>query len=138
MSYAYAWKVRKIQMIIVNAIFAILGAYVGVADKNLLEGAMIWFFGSWLVETVISAFTKSSGRISALAYTVGAAVFSGVVLSLSEGGSVFWAIVFTWNAIKASVGMVILAAILVFEFVVFPITTVYFFVKSRQELAPAV
>lgn len=137
MFYAHAWKVRKIQMIIVNVIFAVLGAYVGVADHNILEGAVIWLFGSWMVSALVSAFTKTGDKVSALAYTVGAAVFSGMALSLSEGGSVFWAIAFTWNAIKASVGMMILAAILVFEFVIFPITTIYYFVKSRQELALA-
>lgn len=130
-------QVRKIQMIIVNVIFAVLGAYVGVADHNILEGAVIWLFGSWMVSALVSAFTKTGDKVSALAYTVGAAVFSGMALSLSEGGSVFWAIAFTWNAIKASVGMMILAAILVFEFVIFPITTIYYFVKSRQELALA-
>lgn len=135
MFYTHAWKVRKIQMIIVNVIFAALGAYVGVADHNILEGAVIWLFGSWMVSAIVSAFTKTGDKVSALAYTVGAAVFSGMALSLSEGGSVFWAIAFTWNAIKASVGMMILAAILVFEFVIFPITTIYYFVKSRQELA---
>jgi len=137
MFYTHAWKVRKIQMIIVNVIFAALGAYVGVADHNILEGAVIWLFGSWMVSAIVSAFTKTGDKVSALAYTVGAAVFSGMALSLSEGGSVFWAIAFTWNAIKASVGMMILAAILVFEFVIFPITTIYYFVKSRQELALA-
>lgn len=137
MFYAHAWKVRKIQMIIVNVIFAVLGAYAGVADHNILEGAVIWLFGSWMVSAIVSAFTKTGDKVSALAYTVGAAVFSGMALSLSEGGSVFWAIAFTWNAIKASVGMMILAAILVFEFVIFPITTIYYFVKSRQELALA-
>lgn len=137
MFYAHAWKVRKIQMIIVNVIFAVLGAYAGVADHNILEGAVIWLFGSWMASAIVSAFTKTGDKVSALAYTVGAAVFSGMTLSLSEGGSVFWAIAFTWNAIKASVGMMILAAILVFEFVIFPITTIYYFVKSRQELALA-
>lgn len=137
MFYAHAWKVRKIQMIIVNVIFAVLGAYAGVADHNILEGVVIWLFGSWMVSAIVSAFTKTGDKVSALAYTVGAAVFSGMALSLSEGGSVFWAIAFTWNAIKASVGMMILAAILVFEFVIFPITTIYYFVKSRQELALA-
>lgn len=137
MFYAHAWKVRKIQLIVVNVIFAVLGAYVGVSDRNIAEGALIWLVGSWMVGTIISAFTKSGDKVSALAYTVGAAVFSGMALSLSEGGSALWAIVFTWNAIKASVGMMILAAILVFEFVIFPITTIYYFVKSRQEIALA-
>ena len=137
MFYAHAWKVRKIQMIIVNVIFAVLGAYAGVVDHNILEGAVIWLFGSWMVSAIVSAFTKTGDKVSALAYTVGAAVFSGMALSLSECGSVFWAIAFTWNAIKASVGMMILAAILVFEFVIFPITTIYYFLKSRQELALA-
>lgn len=137
MFYAHAWKVRKIQLIIVNAVFAALGGYAAVADANIIEGAVIWLFGSWMVSALVSAFTKTGDKVSALAYTVGAAVFSGMALSLSEGGSVFWAIAFTWNAIKASVGMMILAAILVFEFVIFPITTIYYFVKSRQELALA-
>lgn len=137
MFYAHAWKVRKIQLIVVNVIFAILGAYVGIADANIVEGAAIWLFGSWMVSALVATFTKSGNKVSALAYTVGAAVFSGMALSLSEGGSVFWAITFTWNAIKASVGMMILAAILVFEFVIFPITTIYYFVKSRQELTLA-
>lgn len=135
MFYAHAWKVRKIQLIIVNVIFAMLGAYAGVADYNILEGAAIWLFGSWMVSSTVSAFTKTGDKVSALAYTVGAAVFSGMALSLFEGGSTFCALVFTWNAIKASIGMMILAAILVFEFVIFPITTIYYFVKSRQELA---
>ena len=45
MFYAHAWRVRKIQMIIVNVIFAVLGAYAGVVDHNILEGAVIWLFG---------------------------------------------------------------------------------------------
>ncbi len=137
MFYAHAWKVRKIQLIIVNVIFAVLGAYVGIADANIAESVVIWLFGSWMVSALIAAFTKSGNKVSALAYTVGAAVFSGMALSLSEGDSVFWALAFTWNAIKASIGTMILAAILVFEFVIFPITTIYYFVKSRQELALA-
>lgn len=136
-SYAHAWKVRKIQLIIVNAVFAALGGYVAVVDANIMEGALIWLVGSWMIGTLISAFTKSGDRVSALAYTVGAAIFSGMALSLSEGGSTLWAIVFTWNAIKAAIGMTILAVILAFEFVIFPITTIYYFVKSRQELALA-
>ena len=137
MFYAHAWKVRKIQLIVVNVIFAALGAYVGVADQNIAEGALVWILGAWMVSAIVSAFTKTGDKVSALAYTVGAAVFSGMALSLSEGGSIFWAITFTWNAIKASVGMCILAAILAFEFVIFPITTIYYFVKSRQEVAMA-
>lgn len=85
-------------------------------------------FGIGLVISII---------LTAIMGVSGAAVFSGMALSLSEGGSVFWAITFTWNAIKASVGMMILAAILVFEFVIFPITTIYYFAKSRQELTLA-
>lgn len=137
MFYVHAWKVRKIQLIVVNVIFAILGAYVGVADRNIAEVILIWLVSSWMVGTIISAFSKSGDRVSALAYTVGVAVFSGMALSLSEGVAVLWAIILTWNAIKASVGMMILAAILVFEFVIFQITTVYYFVKSRQEIALA-
>ena len=48
---------------------------------------------------------------------------------------ILWAIVFTWNVIKVTLGMMIVAALLVFEIVIFPITTIYYFVKSRQENA---
>lgn len=137
MFYTHAWKVRKIQMIIINVICAALGAYVGIIDKNIAEGAALWFIFSWFLSAFVSAFTKSGNKISSLAYTVGAVVFSGMVLSFSEGSSIFAGIVFAWNLIKATVGMAILAVILVFEFVIFPITTIYYFVKSRQEAALA-
>ena len=132
MFYTHAWKVRKIQLIIVNAIFAVIGAYAGFEDKNLIEGAIIWLVGSWLAGTLIASFTKTGDKVSALAFTVGAAIFSGMAFSMFNG-STFWMIVFTWNMIKAFVGIAIILVILAFEFVIYPITTAYYFAKSRQE-----
>lgn len=130
--YRQAWKVRKIQIIVINAIFAVLGIVTVFSDKNLVEGLTLWFFGAWIVETLISAFSKSGDKVSSLARNVGATLFSGTFAAAS-GGSTLWVFFFMISMIKAMFGAAVISAILAFEFVAFPFTSIYYFVRSRQQ-----
>lgn len=129
--YRRAWKVRKIQIIVINVIFAALGIVLAISDKNLAEGVLFWFFGAWIVETLVSAFSKSGDKVSSLAMNIGASLFSGTFAAAS-GGSTLWVFFFVIALIKAMFGSAVIAAILIFEFFAFPFTSIYYFVKSRQ------
>ena len=129
--YRQAWKVRKIQIIVINAIFAALGIVTAISDKNLVEGIALWFFGAWIVETLVSAFSKSGDRVSSLARNIGASLFSGTFAAAS-GGSTLWVFFFMISMIKAMFGAVVISAILAFEFVAFPFTSIYYYVQSRK------
>ena len=129
--YRQAWKVRKIQIIVINAIFAALGIVTAISDKNLVEGIALWFFGAWIVETLVSAFSKSGDRVSSLARNIGASLFSGTFAAAS-GGSTLWVFFFMISMFKAMFGAVVISAILAFEFVAFPFTSIYYYVQSRK------
>lgn len=138
MDYVQAWKVRKIQLIIVNIICAIIGVWAGLSYGNILFGLFTWILGAWVVGTIVASFTKTGDKISTLAYSVGAAVFAGMLGAAFEGRNAeLFAIVLLWNAVKASIGVIIIGVILCFEFVVFPVTTIVYFVKSRQQMVTA-
>lgn len=128
--YKHIWKVRKIQIIVINVIFAAFGIAVAVTDKNLIEGIGIWIFGAWIVETLVSAFSKSGDKMSSLVRNIGASFFSGIFASAS-GGSTLWVFFFMISLFKAMFGLIAVSAILIVEFVAFPFTTIYYFVKSR-------
>lgn len=129
--YRQVWKVRKIQIIVINAIFAALGIVTAISDKNLVEGIALWFFGAWIVETLVSAFSKSGDRVSSLARNIGASLFSGTFAAAS-GGTTLWVFFFMISMIKAMFGAVVISAILAFEFVAFPFTSIYYYIQSRK------
>lgn len=135
MSYLHAWKVRKIQLIIVNVVFAVLGVLTAI-EGNIIGGFTTWIFGAWIVGTFLASFTKTGDRISRLAYTIGATMFSGVMSAATEGGP-FFVVMFAINLVKAFFGCFVLAAVLAFEFVAYPFTTINYFIKSRQEAVMA-
>lgn len=66
--------------------------------------------------------------ISSIARIFGASLFSGMFASMS-GRSSLWVFFFVIGMMKAMIGTFVLAVILAFEFVIFPFTTIYYFVK---------
>ena len=135
MDYVQAWKARKIQLIIVNIICAIIGVWAGLSYGNIFAGLIMWILGAWVVGTIVASFTKTGDKISTLVFSVGAAFFAGMLGAAFEGRSAeLFAIVFLWNFFKACIGLMILGVILCFEFVVFPVTTIVYFVKSRHQM----
>lgn len=129
--YKKAWKVRKIQIIVVNLIFGVISIYGIISGSNVVETLTFWFVGAWLVETMLAAFSKSGDRVSSLALNIGASLFSGVFAATS-GGSVFWVFYFTISIVKAIFGLIVISAILAFEFVAFPFTTLNYYLKSKR------
>lgn len=130
--YKSAWKKRLIQIIIVNVIFLALGIYYIVTSGDFITGLGIWFFGSWTLLTIIATFGKSEDKISSLGRNLAVSIFSGIFAATS-GGSTLMVFLFVIAIIKAIVGMMVLAVIFVFEYIAFPITTIYYFVKARQQ-----
>lgn len=132
--YKELWRIRKTQLIIVNIIFAIIGLYFGFYKNYGWQFFLFaWLGGSWIAATVISAFTNTEDKISSLARVIGAAIISGILYSLSSGNSILVTVLFAWNLAKAVIGIVAISVILIFNFVIFPFTTVYYFAKSKQE-----
>ncbi len=130
--YAHAWKVRKIQIIVVNIILLLIGIGVAVSDKQPVEGLAIWFFGSWIVGTLISSFSKSGDKISSLALNVVSVMFNGAFAAVT-GGPLF-IFFFMFAVVKCVIGVIVLGVVLAFEFVAFPITTIYYYIKSREDV----
>lgn len=131
--YRQAWKVRMIQMIVINAIFAVVGMTTAISEGKPLEGLIIWFFGSWIVETLISSFGKTGDKVSTLARSVVVVMFAGTGGASSGGvGAAGWAFLFIFACVKAMFAIIAIAVILAFEFVAFPITSIYYFIRSRQ------
>ncbi|MDD6657116.1 MAG: hypothetical protein PUE95_07495 [Lachnospiraceae bacterium] len=129
--YNRAWKVRRNQIIVVNIIFAALGITVAILDRDFLEGIGLWFLGSWIIETLVSAFSKSGNRVSTLARDVFATFFSGSFAAASGGGTL-WVFFFMFSIIRAMFGTIAITLIIVFEFFAFPFTTIYYYVKSKK------
>ena len=129
--YKRAWKVRRNQIIVVNIIFAALGITVAILDRDFIEGIVLWFFGAWVTETLVSAFSKSGNRVSTLARDVFATFFSGSFAAASGGGTL-WVFLFVFSMIRAMFGTIAITAILAFEFVAFPFTTIYYYVMSKK------
>lgn len=128
--YKNAWKVRITQIIVINIIFAVIGIVIGVTDRSIGEAISIWFFGSWMVETFVSAFSKSGDKVSTLARSVAGTFISGSFTAAS-GGSMLGAFLFVFYFIKALFGLMLISVILVVELFAFPFTTIYYFVRSR-------
>lgn len=139
MDYKHAWKVRWIQLLIVNILAAALMIYTffdaGPEYRTMnqaLEYVLDWFILSWIVASIVGAFTKNGSWIS---NTI-ASVFSWGVLGLASGfsndGSMAMAFVFTISLFKCVIGFAAITAILCVAIVAYPFSTVYYFVKSLQ------
>lgn len=134
--YRHAWNVRKIQLIVVNIIFAILGIYVGIVGEDIPSGILIWLFGSWMAAAFIASFfSKDGDNVSMMAKNALVDTFNALAAGTgaANGGSGLWVFAFMVFLFKAVFGLIKLTAILVFEFAAYPFTTVNYFVKSRQE-----
>ena len=103
--YKRVWKVRRMQLIIITAIFAIIGVATAISDKNLLEGLIIWFFGTWIVGALVAAFSKTGGRASSIGFDFISGWFSGSMAAAS-GGSSFWIFIFMIKMIKVMFGVI--------------------------------
>lgn len=139
MDYKHIWKVRWIQLLIVNVLVAALMIYTyfdGGPDhrtvNEALEYTLYWIIFSWLFASVVAAFTKNGSWIS---NTVGA-VFSWGILGLAAGfsdsSSTAMAFVFAISMFKFLFGAVALIAVLCIAFVAYPFTTVYYLIKNLQ------
>ena len=133
--YSDAWKVRKIQILIVTTICFVLGIIIGKRDMDIREGLIVWFFGTWLFETIISSFTPGGLNISKLALVV----LAGAITLFFDGlldGSSRSRIIYIVTGI-AFIGMIIalflVLVILMIEFLILPITTAYLYIRSKEE-----
>ena len=148
--YQYAWKVRKIELIILNVIFLGLGVTVYVMEKDILWAFTTWIGGVWVMGTLLSFFCKRGDRVSTLGSSFMSSmlsgsisgIFSGIGASSSSDGLesagyifhlTFSLIMMAWAAIKMAICAGVFAILAAFEFVAFPITTIYLFVKSRDK-----
>lgn len=129
--YVHAWKVRMIQLIVVNVIFFIIGICTAIGNKDVLNGVMIWILGAWACGTLISSFTKGGDKMSSLAKNCLSSMVLGI-FAAGSGGSSLWIFLFMFRLIKAMIGLVVVAILLLVEFILYPITTIYYFVRSRQ------
>ena len=123
--YAHAWKTRLMQIVIVNIVFVIIGIIVSIKNNDVRIGCFVWIFGSWVVEALVSTFTKGGGRISSLALSAVSSL--GLALGTSDSGSFIW----IWFAFKALFVIVVLSFLITIEFFMFPFTTIYYFVKRN-------
>lgn len=130
--YKELWKKRKIHLIIANLICGGLGIYVAIsAGKNYItEAICLWILGSWTLGTILSTFNKNGGKVSSLAHEILYSMIFGAFAM--DGVSTLAAIFFVIAIFKAIVGALILFAILSVGFILFPITTVIYFIKSRK------
>ena len=131
MDYKYAWKVRKIQLIIINAIFLVIGIITAISDRSLMELFEIWIAGSWFVGTIVANFSKSGDRMSSLLTSFITGMFSGA-FAATFGGNPLFVFVFMIMLFKFMFGMIAICAILCFEFVWYPISSILYFVRSRD------
>lgn len=129
-NYKSLWDARKKQLITINVIFAIFGIGNAISYGNIMTGLMTWFFGSWIIATLISTFGKTGDKVASVAKSMGASLFSGTFAAAS-GGSTLWVFYFIISMIKATVGAVFILAVLIYEFFAYPISSIYYFVRSR-------
>ncbi len=139
MDYKHTWKVRWIQLLIVNILAAALMIYTffdGNPESRTMDQALEcilnWLIISWVVASIVGAFTKNGSWI----FNTIASVFSWGVLGLASGfsndGSMAMAFVFTISLFKCVIGFAAITAILCVAIVAYPFSTVYYFVKSLQ------
>lgn len=139
MDYKHTWKVRWIQLLIVNILAAALMIYTffdGNPESRTMDQALEcilnWLIISWVVASIVGAFTKNSSWI----FNTITSVFSWGVLGLASGfsndGSMAMAFVFTISLFKCVIGFAVITAILCVAIVAYPFSTVYYFVKSLQ------
>lgn len=129
--YTRAWKVRRTQLIIINVIMAVFGLWAGFSSGKIREGIILWILGAWIIETIVSSFSKSGDKLSSLAYNLAASLFAGTFAASS--GSGLWAFTFTILMIKLIFGVMVIGLILAFEFVAFPFTTIHYYVQSNKQ-----
>ncbi len=128
--YVHAWKVRKIQIIIVNIFFLLIGIGIAVNENDIRTGLTVWFFGSWVVETIISSFTKGGGMLSSLGLNAISLVFNGSFAAAT--GWTLFGVFFLIAVIRLLIGIIVIVIALALEFVLFPFTTLYYFLKARE------
>ena len=131
MDYRQAWKVRWIQMLIVNILCGGIGIWFGVSTKEPLAGVMFWVLASWMLGAMVAMFSKNTGRIAALAFHVMIFIGETFIGAFRGGLSFFAAFLLMFAMIKVMFGMIALTAIYIFELVAYPITTIVLLVKSR-------
>ena len=132
MDYRHAWKVRWIQMLIVNIVCGGIGICFGVSTKEPLAGLMFWFFASWMLGAMLAMFSKNTGRVASLALNVLGFIGGAFVGAFNGGLSFLMAFFLMFAMIKVMFGMIALTAIYIFELVAYPITTIVLLVKSRE------
>ena len=129
--YIRAWKVRRLQIIIINIIFAILGVFNYYMKGDYVYGIGVWFIGSWACAAIFSAFTKSGDKVGALGWYLINAILTGFIASFGDI-SIFLFFNFMFAMLKACVLVVVLFVVLIFEFFAFPFTTIFYFIKCHQ------
>ena len=133
MDYKRAWKVRLIQIIVINIICGAFVIFVGNEMNEPVAGIVLWFFLSWGFGAAAATFTKNGDRVSEFVYNILEMFFFSVFATLSDGFSIFTAFILVIGMFKAMIGAIIVGAILIYEFFAYPITTIIYFVKSLQE-----
>lgn len=129
--YMQLWNARKKQLIILNIVFAIIGIGVAISDKNIGEGLAYWILGVWTVGVVLSMFPKNRDRVSNWVFDVLLGAFFGGATA-ATGGSILGAALYFWYGCKAVIGLIILGFVILYEYIAFPITSVYYFIKSKE------
>lgn len=133
MDYKEAWRVRKIQLIIINTIFLVIGIGTAIVDRNFVELFTTWIPWAWVVGTLVASFSKTGDRLSTLGKNVFMTWVVGAMGAALEGaGGMFFAFAFCVGFCKVLFGMCLFIATIVFELVFYPISSVYYFIKSRN------
>lgn len=129
MYYKECWRKRKKELIIVSIIFAIIAIGYVVEGGSLKNGLLIWVIGSWLLATIVSCFSKSGGGISSMIGDFVGGIFSGFA---AAAGSPLGIILCVFYMGLVLIKFIILYFMIVFQAIAYPITTIYYFLRSRQ------
>ena len=135
LDYKKMFKMRLIQIIVVNIIMIAVTIWLYREGDSFLDVFELWFFGSWLIESIIPLTSKHGGKFSEYAASIVELFFaSSLTMFAGEFCSpllVIWLFVIMC---KLFFGAIALGVIIAVEFIAYPFTTVYYYIKSKREV----
>lgn len=129
MDYKDIWKIRKMQLLIINAICSAFGIFVAYTD-TVAKGIDVWLVLSWIIGALVSSFMNESSLLSTfLSKTLDWELFDGI----SGENKKLWkeALSICISFIKQLSIPLLVTVILVCAIIAYPFVTVYYFVRAH-------
>lgn len=130
--YIAIWKRRRLELILVNILFLIISILIIVYDGEWLTAFITWFFGAWILCAMAAVSSKNENSGGGVARDFATGILSGFGAAFT-GGGIFFVFIYLIYMVKAMYALCVLTVLFVIEFIGYPFTTIYYYIRYRNE-----